>query len=284
MDEGMVGGQTGNTCHPLRQARNTLYDSRVTFYSGCLICPSHSSIHLGMMMGHSSHSRQCTGGKSGRKQTCKLWVCKQILLFRCMHAHTRMQARQGYEQCNYINPWYDWKHEVLDCRPFTCPNRLYLLKYTLQCNTLLLHYHKAHIYTHIHSELGPGVVHHPSDRWWCYAFLCWAEASLWIGVSRVQGLVTFCFIVLGLENGFYSKGEDEIRLCQEYRPLCLYPHCWRLIAAQRTSFPSPPRSVLYRFSPLPLSLHLALSFLLWLSCSLTLPAHPQFHPSSLCRH
>lgn len=50
--------------------RIILYDSRGIFSRGCVMCPSHSSIHLAAMKDRLSNLCQCVPGGGGWKKTC----------------------------------------------------------------------------------------------------------------------------------------------------------------------------------------------------------------------
>lgn len=85
MDGWMDSGRTDRKhLSPITTEENHIIWFAWHFSCGCLICPSHSSIHLVMMMGHLSHSRH------------RVRVC--------MHASTLTRygspAPQGYKQCN----------------------------------------------------------------------------------------------------------------------------------------------------------------------------------------
>lgn len=115
-------------------------------------------------------------------------------------------------------------------------------------------------------------------------FMLGRGPSLNSGVTGA-GFGNLVFYCLGVGKWVLLQAEDEIRLCQKPRPPCLLPLPLEAYCSREDQHSiSPPHSVLYRFSMLLLSLHLALSFLPGLSCSWTLSLHPRFHPSSFSRH
>lgn len=74
-----------------------------------------------------------------------------------------------------------------------------------------------------HTEVAPALCPAPPSRWWCYAFLCWAEApSLNRGVTGV-GFGNLVFYCLGVGEWVLLQAEDEIRLWQNPRPANLLP-------------------------------------------------------------
>ncbi len=85
MDGWGDGGWTdGKHLSPIRTEENHIIWFTWHFSWGRLICPSHSSIHLAMMRGHLSHSRQRVRKKKnpwGNRQTGMLRVCKHTQLF-----------------------------------------------------------------------------------------------------------------------------------------------------------------------------------------------------------
>lgn len=64
------------------------------FSWGRLICPSHSSIHLVMMSGHLSHSRQRAGRKNprGSRQAGMLRVCEHVQFLKYKHVHSHIHT------------------------------------------------------------------------------------------------------------------------------------------------------------------------------------------------
>lgn len=87
---------------------------------------------------------------------------------------------------------------------------------------LVLHYHKAHIYTQRHGKLEPGVIHYLSALTALCIFMLGRGPSLNRGVTgaRFGNLVFYC---LRVGKWVLFQAEDEIRLCQEYWPPCLLP-------------------------------------------------------------
>lgn len=114
--------------------RIILYDSRGIFSRGCVMCPSHSSIHLAPMKGHLSNLCQCVPG-GGYKNKNPGEIDENVSrLFRATHAHTYIIPAA---LCNQ-----QWQ---IHCTDHMCRknNRVYSLYFL----ALVLHKYRSHTHT-----------------------------------------------------------------------------------------------------------------------------------------
>lgn len=139
---------------------------------------------------HVTFTSVCGGKKSQRKQSDILHAWLRLVIWKharalawlfvalwfnealCASSERRRRRKKTKTNAS-VGPSWLFRLSLLSPVDF-----LQLEHGTAELNTPLLNYHKAHIYAHGHRKLRPGVMRYLSVQWWCYAFLCRAEASL----------------------------------------------------------------------------------------------------------